>query len=296
MAGGMLRPLSFATAALAAALFTGCIAQAGDEDDLDDDEATEVTQVTEDALKPGKNGKACILSPYNCKLRVNGGNAVDNSQDGLWAVHDATMVDGNGDPMGINTRDHLRFNYGQTRHLGNHTYVFARSSTLGSAGWFPIDEVYGESSLRKKVGEVNAKDTGGERMGCYKVRSSHDAAKGVKKVVFDSKSDEEEANDYMSVPRKNGTRYANLAFSVPGFSLGAPAVDIFPAGTRFRRIDVPTDNGIPSITIPLWVKDGNGDYRKASGTMKFVYGYVKTAPGAKRFGWMALDALVATDC
>jgi hypothetical protein len=284
--------LSLAPALVSLALATGCIAEAGDEEDFDD----ETTDITEDALKPGKNGKACIASPYNCKLRKEGGNAVDNSQGGLWAVHDATMVDGNGESMGLNTRDHLRFNYGQTRHMGGHTYVFARSSTLGSAGWFPIDEVYGESSLRKKVGEVNAKDTGGERLGCYKVRSSHDAAKGEKKVVFDSQEDEEEANDYMSTPRKNGKRYANMAFAVPGFGLGGPAIDIFPAGTRFRRIDVPTTTGDPSITIPLWAKDGNGNFTEMSGKMKFIYGYVNTEPGTKRFGWMALDALVATDC
>lgn len=288
----MLRLLSLASAALAGALLTGCIAEAVDAEDLED----EVTLNTEEALTPGKNGKACIASPYNCKLRKTGGNAVDNSQGGLWAVHDAMMVDGNGDQMGLNTRDHLRFNYGQTRHLGGKTYVFARSSTIGAAGWFPIDEVYGESSLRKKVGEVNAKDTGGERMGCYKVRSSHDEEKGLKKVVFDSQEDQEQANDYMSMPRKNGKRYANLAFNVPGFGLGGPAVDIFPAGTRFRRIDVPTTTGSPSITIPLWAKAGDGSWTKQSGTMKFIYGYVKTKPGTKRFGWMSLDALVATDC
>jgi hypothetical protein len=83
---------------------------------------------------------------------------------------------------------------------------------------------------------------------------------------------------------------------VPGFGLGGPAIDIFPAGTRFRRIDVPTTTGEPSITIPLWAKDGSGDYKKQSGTMKFIYGYVNTEPGTKRFGWMSLDALVATDC
>lgn len=41
------------------------------------------------------------------------------------------------------------------------------------------------------------------------------------------------------------------------------------------------------------VKDSAGRYRKKSGTMKFVYGYVLTKPGHKRFGWMAYDALVA---
>lgn len=31
--------------------------------------------------------------------------------------------------------------------------------------------------------------------------------------------------------------------------------------------------------------------------MKFIYGYVVSKPGAKRFGWMAYDALTsATGC
>ena len=270
---------------------SGCVAAAGDEDDDEDDVST-----GEEALTPGVNGKACIASPYNCKLRVEGGNAVDNSKGGLWAVNDAPVVDGNGDLMGMNTRDHLRFNYGQTRHMGGTPYVFARSTSMNAAAWFPIDQVLGEQSLRNKVGEVNAKDTGLERMGCYRVKSSHDAKLAVKKVVYDTESSQEEAGDYLSMPRANGIRYANLAFSVPGFALGAPAVDIFPAMTKFRRIDVPTSSGKPSIAIPLWVKDSNGRYRKQSGTMKFIYGYVNTKPGTKRFGWMALDALVAIDC
>ena len=269
----------------------GCGAP-GDFDEGEDEEIS----VGEEALTPGVNGKACTKSPYNCKLRVEGGNAVDNSKGGLWAVHDAPVVDGNGVVIGLNTRDHLRFNYGQTRHMNGTTFVFARSTSMNAAAWFPIDEVYGEQSLRDKVGEVNAKDTGLERMGCYRVKSSHDPVLAVKKVVYDTESSQEEAGDYLSMPRANGVRYANLAFSVPGFGLGAPAVDIFPAKTRFRRIDVPTSSGKPSLAIPLWVKDGQGRYRKQSGSMKFVYGYVNTEPGTKRFGWMALEALTPTDC
>ena len=279
----------FVLALLAGAVSLGCIA-AAPEEDLD----TESEAEFDEALTPGANGGACTQSPYNCKLRVEGGNVVDNSKGGLWAVADATVVDGNGDPMGVNTRDHLRFNYGQTRHMKGTTFVYARSTSTNSGGWFPIDAVAGEESLRQKVGEVNARDTGGDRLGCYKVRSSHDEALVEKKVVYDAQGDYERAGDYLSLPRANGGRYANMAFNVPGFGLGGPAIDIWPAGTKFRRVAVPTSSGKPSISIPLWVKDGSGRYRKQSGAMTFVYGYVVSETGPKRFGWMSYDALTTT--
>ncbi len=258
-----------------------------------DPETTEDTESDDDALSAGKNGGACIESPYNCKLRVQGGNVVENAQDGLWGIDDGMMVDGNGDAMAPCTWDHLRFNYGQTRHMNGKTYVYARSCSNASSGWFPIGNVKSESILRDRVGEVNAKDTGGERLGCYRIKSSHKPSLVEKKVVYDAQGDFERAGDYLPLPRKNGTRYANLAFNVPGFALGGPAIDIFPAGTKFQRVDVPTDTGQPSIDIPLWVKASAGRYRKQSGTMKFIYGYVKTKPGHKRFGWMTVEALVA---
>lgn len=276
--------------ALLAAPMTGCIAATDDGEDVLEDSVVE----QDEALSPGVNGGACVQSPFNCKLRVSGGNVVDNSQDGLWAVEDAPVVDGNGDLMAMNTRDHLRFNYGQTRRMNNVTYVYARSTSAGSSGWFPITAVLGEQSLRDKVGEVNAKDTGLSRMGCYQIRSSHDESLVEKKVVYDSQETHERAGDYLPLVRANGGRYANLAFNVPGFALGAPAVDIFPAGTKFQRVDVPTDSGRPSIDIPLYVKDSAGRYRKESGTMKFIYGYVVSKTGTKRFGWMAYDALTSS--
>lgn len=256
---------------------------------------TEDTESGDEALSAGKNGSACTGSPYNCKLRKEGGNMVENAQDGLWGIEDGMMVDGNGDAMAPCTWDHLRFNYGQTRHMGGKTYVYARSCSNASSGWFPIDNVKSESILRDRVGEVNAKDTGGKRLGCYRVKSSHDPGLVEKKVVYDAQGDNERAGDYLPLVRNNGKRYANLAFNVPGFGLGGPAIDIFPAGTKFQRIDVPTDTGTPSIDVPLYVKDSAGRYRKKSGTMKFVYGYVLTKPGHKRFGWMAHEALVAAD-
>ena len=83
---------------------------------------------------------------------------------------------------------------------------------------------------------------------------------------------------------------------MPGFGLGGATTDHFAAGTKFRRIEVPTSSGLPSISIPLWVANSAGRYIVRSGSLRFVYGYV-VADGTKRFGWMALDALeVSTGC
>jgi hypothetical protein len=245
-----------------------------------------------DALSSGVNGAACVASPYNCKLRENGGNAVDNAQGGLWAVEPDDVVDGDGHVMGKSSFAHLRFNYGQTRRMNDRTYVYARSTSVGSSGWFPIDKVVSESALRDRVGEVNAHGAGLAKMACYAVKSSHDPALVELKVVYDSKSDNERAGDYLPLVRGNGQRYANLAFNVPGFGLGGPAVDIFPAGAKFQRLDVATDGGKPSIDVPLYSKDAAGHYKAPAGTLKFVYGYfVSGADGAKRYGWMAYPAL-----
>jgi hypothetical protein len=132
------------------------------------------------------------------------------------------------------------------------------------------------------------------------VRNSHDSGIELKKVVYDSQVGEnghERAGDYLPLLRNNGARSVNLIFMVPGFGLGGATTDHFPAGTKFQRVDVPTSSGRPSISIPLWVKDGNGRYRKQSGTMRFLYGYVRAGDGVRRFGWMAQDALqVSTGC
>ncbi|NUP10385.1 MAG: hypothetical protein HOW73_30410 [Polyangiaceae bacterium] len=282
---------------LRAALLTGsllALAACAPDSGPDDEDFYDDSESDDDALSAGKNGKACTASAYNCKLRVEGGNVVENAQDGLWSASDAMMVDGNGDPMAPCTWDHLRFNYGQTRHMNGVTYGMARSCSNGSSGWFPLSHLASEETFRDRVGEVNAKGTDLEHLGCYKIKSSHDAALVEKKVVYDAKGDHERAGDYLPLVRNNGKRYANLAFNVPGFGLGGPAVDIFPAGTKFQRVDVPTATGNPSIDIPLYVKDSSGRYRKKSGTMKFIYGYVKSKPGHERFGWMAYDALTTT--
>ncbi len=129
------------------------------------------------------------------------------------------------------------------------------------------------------------------------MRNTHDPNLELKKVVYDSDATHERAGDYLPLVRANGKRSANLTFNVPGFGLGGVAVDHFPAGTKFQRLDVPTNAGAPSIDIPLWVQDSVGRYRVQSGTMKFIYGYVIAATGTKRNGWMAYDALeVSSGC
>ena len=133
-------------------------------------------------------------------------------------------------------------------------------------------------------------------MACYEVRNAHDASIELLKVVHDSEAAHERMGDYQPLVRENGRRSVNLIFMVPGFGLGGATTDHFPAGTKFRRVSVPTSSGKPSITIPLWGKDSQGRYRKRAGSMRFLYGYVR-ADGVRRFGWMAQDALTpSTGC
>jgi hypothetical protein len=199
--------------------------------------------------------------------------------------------------MITSTKTSTTFNYGQTRTFAGSTYAFAVTTTNSSAGWMPLSSIKGMDSFADKVGHVSALGAGLAEMGCYAVRSSHDPVLELKKVVYDSTEEHERAGDYLPLVRANGRRSVNLCFNVPGFDLGGPAIDHFPAGTRFRRLSVPTSSGAPSIDIPLWVKDSAGRYRQQSGTMKFIYGYVMAATGTKRVGWMAYDALeVSTGC
>lgn len=278
--------------ALLATAIIGCAP--GDPEIEEADEA----ETEADALTAGVNGGACLKSPYNCKLRVTGGNRVENAQGGLWGVEDGNVVDGNGDIMGFSTWDHLRFNYGQTRHINGRTYAFAMATNQGSSGWFPLDAVKSEDILRDRIGEVNAKGAGLAKMGCYAVKDSDaPASRAALKVVYDTESDNERVGDYLALVRNNGGRYINLAFNVPGFGLGGVAVDIYPAGTKLQRLDVPTDSGAPSIDIPVWKKDSAGRYRKKAGEMKFIYGYVIAKDGTRRNGWMAYEAVkVSSGC
>lgn len=266
-----------------------------DDDLLEDDEPLDVEALSR-RMFAGVNGDYCIASPFNCRFRAPGISQRVTTASGLesWAVEPgASIRDGNGDVLATGTRTRLTFNYGQTRELAGKAHALALSTNNDSAGWYPIERILGETSFRARMGEVNAQDPRDGRMACYAIRDSHDASRELLKVVYDSQAVHERAGDYMSRLRANGRRSANLIFMVPGFGLGGASTDHFPAGTKFRRVSVPTSTGRPSITIPLWGKDGAGRYRTRVGSMRFLYGYV-VGNGVKRFGWMAQDALTVS--
>jgi hypothetical protein len=274
----------------------GCSADTGDGDEGDDDVADSDSEVSE-ALSAGVNGSACLHSPYNCKLRKEGGNRVQSpSDDLLWDVRAGIVRDGNAQPMVTDANGgRIKINYGQTRHFAGKTHVMAMSTENKSAGWYPIDAVVAQDTLRRRIGNVDGKDPQMGKLGCYEIRNTDvDPAFALKKVVRDSDSDHERAGDYMPLVRANGKRYANLAFNVAGDGLGSPAIDIFVAGTKFQRVNVPTNSGRPHISLRLYTAAANGAYTKPAGTMAFFYGYIVSADNVKRFGWMAQDALKAS--
>lgn len=283
---------------LLALVWFGCVDEEPllDADLEEEDPALDTRDAELQRVTPGVNGKYCTASPFNCRFRAPGISQRVTTAGGedSWGVSPgASLRDGNGDVLIEMTRTRLTFNYGQTRALAGKAHALALASNNGSAGWYPIERILGEDSFRARMGEVNAKDPGDGKLGCYRIKSSHDEERELRKVVYDSEAEHERAGDYMSLVRANGRRSANLIFMVPGFGLGGASTDHFPAGTKFQRVSVPTSSGRPSITIPLWVKDGEGRYRQQRGTMRFLYGYIQ-GNGDKRFGWLAQDALVAT--
>jgi hypothetical protein len=290
----MLRAMKY----LALLLLVGCL----DTGEVDDDEDLVDTTIGTLAAggTPGVNGDYCAASPYNCRFREGGSRVLNAAGEEVWAVTPGASVrDGNGNVLTTQTNDRMIFNYGQTRSLAGKAHALGLTTSNSSAGWYPFDHIVSEASFRDHVGNVDAKDTGDSRMACYQIRNSHDASIELKKVVYDSKvgpNGHERAGDYLSLLRANGRRSANLLFSVPGFGLGGTSSDHFPAGTRFRRISVPTRSGLPSISIPLWVANSSGRYIVRSGSLRFIYGYI-VGDGTRRFGWMALDALqTSTGC
>ncbi|MBV8762503.1 MAG: hypothetical protein JO257_34785 [Deltaproteobacteria bacterium] len=272
-----------------------------DPDDVGDEDLVDTSSaITAFATKPGVNSDACTASPYNCRFHAGDSRVLDAAGDDGWAiVPGASVRDGDGNVLAVESGTKLTFNFGQTRSLAGKAHALALTTSNSSAGWYPFDHIVSEASFRNDVGNVDAKDTGGARTGCYQIRASDDQALAAKKVVYDSKvgpTGHERAGDYLPLVRANGKRSANLIFSVPGFGLGGATTDHFAAGTKFRRVEVPTSSGHPSISIPLWVANGAGRYIVRSGSMRFVYGFV-VGDGVKRFGWMALDALEpATGC
>jgi hypothetical protein len=301
----------FALVALVTAFAAGCAVESEEEEGG--------TESTSDELRSGVNAKGCKRSPYNCGLNTDGiGQRVRRADgeetwnmDPKWLASkgyvDAKtkqpvvpVLDGDGEEMGRTTKTGFTFNYGQTRRFGNMTYAYVLSSGLKSAGWVPIDGLIHADSFRAKVGEVNAKGDDLKKLGCYVVASSFDQKLVQYKIVKGTNESGPEADDYLPIPRANGKRYVNLIFNVPGDALGGPSVDIFPAGTKFQRVDVPTweKPDAPSLDATLYTKAaGATTYSKPAGSMKFIYGYVKSKPGSVRYGWMALDALnVSSGC
>jgi len=287
-----------------ALLLTGCVVGAEDDADLPDGEEgagePELGQL-EAAGVPGINGIRCKASPYNCRFRDGSSRVTAASGSESWGIEPGASVrDGNGDVLGVETRTRMTFNYGQTRLLAGKAHALGLSTSNGSAGWYPIDRILGEASFRAHNGNVDAKNPGLGEMACYEIRDSHDASIELRKVVKDSASGEnghERAGDYQSLVRANGRRSANLTFNVPGFGLGGTTTDHFPAGTKFQRVEVPTSTGRPSIEIPLWSKNGGGRYLRRNGSLLFLYGYIRAEDGVRRYGWMAREALkVSSSC
>jgi hypothetical protein len=274
----------------------GCASGAPGGPGLTDDDDGGPTLET--ARFAGVNGSECAASSFNCRFRDGSSRVTTAGGDDSWGIEPGASVrDGNGDVLATETGSRLTFNYGQTRALAGKAHALALTTSNSSAGWYPFDHILGETSFRARVGEVNAQDPGLGKMACYQIRNSHDPDLELKKVVFDSPAGpdgHERAGDYLPLVRANGRRSVNLIYSVPGFGLGGATTDHFPSGAKFQRVDVPTTAGNPSITIPLWVQDSAGRYRTQSGTMLFLYGYVRAADGTRRFGWMARDALEAS--
>jgi hypothetical protein len=266
---------------LAILLLTSCVTEVdGDSDDAD---LVDTSGETAFATVAGVNSAYCTASPYNCRFRA-GDSRVD-TKSGLdsWGIVDgAEILDGNGDAMSVESgAARMTFNYGQKRTLAGTPHALALSTSNASAGWYPIDRIQGNVSFDEQVGDVVAKGAG------LAAIAAHTVVKG-------STETNERAGDYLPLVRANGKRSANLVFSVPGFALGGATTDHFPAGTKFRRLDVPTFSPLPSIKIPLWNEKAPDDQ---IGTMRFLYGRIRAADGTERYGWMAQDALdVSSGC
>jgi hypothetical protein len=296
-------------AGLVSLLSVGCAADAEEEE----------AESASEELRAGVNASGCKRSPYNCGLNTEGvGQRVRRADgeetwnmDPKWLVSkgyvDAAtkepvvpVLDGNGQEMGRTKKTGFVFNYGQTRRFGNMTYAYVLSSGLKSAGWVPIDGLLHAESFRSKVGEVNAKGGNLKKLGCYQIASAFDERLVEYKIVKGAPENGPEADDYLPIVRANGKRYMNLIFNVPGDGLGGPSIDIYPSGTKFQRVDVPTweSPGLPSLDATLYTKaPGAMTYAKPAGSMKFIYGYVKSKTGSIRYGWMALDGLnPASNC
>jgi hypothetical protein len=173
---------------LALLLLAGCMV-GDDPDDIGDEDLVDTSAaITAHATRAGVNSSECTASPYNCRFHA-GSSRVANAAGGEdWAITPGASVrDGNGNVLAVETGTKLTFNYGQTRSLAGKAHALALTTSNSSAGWYPFDHIVSEASFRDHVGNVDAKDTGESRMACYEIKSTYDASLAVKKVVHDSK-------------------------------------------------------------------------------------------------------------
>jgi hypothetical protein len=197
--------------------------------------------------------------------------------------------------MGLSTYTSFTFNYGQLRIMNGKKYGYAMSTGLGSSGWVEVDAIGASDSFEKQVGSMDAKGDNLAKLGCYEIASSYDKSLDALKVVKGAKDGGPEANDYLPQVRKNGKVYGTLSFNAPGDALGGANIDIFPAGTKFQRVDVPTDGKNPSLDVQLYSGKKGAAANTPAGTMKFIYGYIRAKSGEVRYGWAALDGLVVSN-
>jgi hypothetical protein len=271
-------------------------------------------------VEPGVNSSRCKRSDYNCSLNVDGrGQRIRTPKgDESWEVDMARLkqigridptsgrpavpiLDGNGKTIGLSKNQSFTLNVGQKRSLGGVEHVFALSTGLKAAGWVGIDNFRDRDQLRRSIGDLRARGNDLKALQCFEIADRYDQSLEAYKVVYGvTDRDEMEPNDYLPVARAGGAIYANLAFNVPGDALGGPAVDIFPAGSRFQQVAVPVKGGKDNaLSVKLYEKDpATGAYTITSArSMQFIYGYIKPAEGDLRYGWMPVEALrKSQDC
>lgn len=256
------------------------------------------------------NGKRCIKSIYNCALsdvKGNGQRLVSSDESISWKVKSEFLktsgllvYDGNGDPIGKSSYNNFVLNKGQIRVINEQEMVFAISTGLGSAGWVPIHYFDDSAKIKLLIVPRNANGDALRAIECFEIGNGYDSRFDQYKLVKNSKSlDGEEPNDYLPFKRKSGRSLMNLAYNVPGFGIGGPAIDIFPSGTKFTRLEVPllSNKNSRSIKAKLYEMDSGGNYIIEAGWMEFIYGYIRSVSGEYRYGWMPLTGLKpSTNC
>jgi len=292
------------------------------ENDIDDGQADKDEAVAADygqwgAVKApppppkGVNGPDCSeYSPYDCRLGVQRqvARVVNDNYDNAWSLAHSSagwpILDGNGNQVGTEYGRAATFNYGQSRSFDGELHVLAMSTSAGVAGWLPYKSLADWGSFKAHLGDVSAKDDGLKELGCYEVAGSVAADKESEFNAFEelkvvryapATESEEKVMNYTSYAR-GGPEHTVLANMVFNVTLVSPTIDVFQAGTKFQRLDVPTSDHIPSLDVDLWKwgrcdHDGKTEdsYCEKAGQLKFIYGRVITPAGGARYGWMALE-------